>query len=155
MGCYRTFKNSILNNMLKEKINSDYMTAFKSKNVLGKNLLSVIKGEIQTIEKNVGVENLSDDEVTKILNKTLKSLKETQSKSPSVEVNEELFIVESYLPKQMTAEQIEIKIDDLIEFRLASDMGEVMKAFAGLPADRKLVSDIYKSKMEKWKNQKF
>lgn len=131
------------------------MTAFKSKNVLGKNLLSVIKGEIQTIEKNVGVENLSDDEVTKILNKTLKSLKETQSKSPSAEVNEELFIVESYLPKQMTAEQIEMKIDDLIEFRLASDMGEVMKAFAGLPADRKLVSDIYKSKMEKWKNQKF
>jgi uncharacterized protein YqeY len=33
------------------------------------------KGEIQTIEKNTGVENLSDEEVIKILNKTAKSLK--------------------------------------------------------------------------------
>ena len=135
--------------MLKEKINADYMTAFKSKNVLAKNLLSVINGEIQTIEKNVGVETLSDEEVTKILNKTVKSLKETQSKAPTVQTAEELFIVESYLPKQMTAEEIEMKIDDLIEFGGASNMGEVMKAFAGLPADRKLVSDIYKSKTEK------
>jgi uncharacterized protein YqeY len=135
--------------MLKEKINADYMTAFKSKNVLAKNLLSVIKGEIQTTEKNVGVETLSDEEVTKILNKTVKSLKETQSKAPTVQTAEELFIVESYLPKQMTAEEIEMKIDDLIEFGAASNMGEVMKAFAGLPADRKLVSDIYKSKTEK------
>jgi hypothetical protein len=37
----------------------------------------------------------------------------------------------------------------LIEFGAASNMGEEMKAFAGLPADRKLVSDIYKSKTEK------
>jgi uncharacterized protein YqeY len=135
--------------MLKEKINADYMTAFKSKNVLAKNLLSVIKGEIQTTEKNVGVETLSDEEVTKILNKTVKSLKETQSKAPTVQTAEELFIVESYLPKQMTAEEIEMKIDDLIEFGAASNMGEVMKAFGGLPADRKLVSYIYKSKTEK------
>jgi uncharacterized protein YqeY len=135
--------------MLKEKINADYMTAFKSKNVLAKNLLSVIKGEIQTIEKNVGVETLSDEEVTKILNKTVKSLKETQSKAPTVQTAEELFIVESYLPKQMTAEEIEMKIDEMIEFGAASNMGEVMKEFEGLPADRKLVSDIYKSKTEK------
>jgi uncharacterized protein YqeY len=135
--------------MLKEKINADYMTAFKSKNVLAKNLLSVIKGEIQTIEKNVGVETLSDEEVTKILNKTVKSLKETQSKAATPQTAEELFIVESYLPKQMTSEEIEMKIDEMIEFGAASNMGEVMKAFAGLPADRKLVSDIYRSKTEK------
>lgn len=134
---------------LKQKINADYMTAFKSKNVLAKNLLSVIKGEIQTIEKNVGVETLSDEEVTKILAKTRKSLEETRSKFPSEQVTEELFIVESYLPKQMTSEEIEMKIDEMIEFGAASNMGEVMKAFAGLPADRKLVSDIYKSKTEK------
>ena len=37
---------------LKEKINVDYMTAFKAKDAVSKKLLSVIKGEIQTIEKN-------------------------------------------------------------------------------------------------------
>jgi uncharacterized protein YqeY len=48
---------------LKEKISKDYMTAFKERNAVAKNLLSVVKGEIQTIEKNTGVDCLSDTEV--------------------------------------------------------------------------------------------
>ena len=64
---------------LKEKINADFMTAFKSKNMVAKSILSVVKGEIQTVEKNIGSDNLSDVEVTKILTKTVKSLKETIS----------------------------------------------------------------------------
>ena len=77
---------------LKEKISADYMSAFKAKNTVAKNLLSVIKGEIQTIEKNTGIETLSDEEVTKILNKTVKSLKETNASFPSEQTTEELLI---------------------------------------------------------------
>ena len=128
--------------MLKNKISADYMSAFKSKNTIAKNLLSVIKGEIQTVEKNTGVENLSDEDVIKILNKTVKSLKETQSKFPSAQTAEELFIVESYLPSQMSADEIRVKVQSLIADG-ASNMGEVMKAFAALPADKKIVSQIY------------
>ena len=62
---------------LKEKVNANYMKAFKEKNTIEKNLLSVVKSEITTIEKNTSVENLSDADVTKILNKTAKSLNET------------------------------------------------------------------------------
>jgi uncharacterized protein YqeY len=130
--------------MLKEKINTDYMAAFRSKNVIAKNLLSVIKGEIQTQEKNAGIETLSDEEVTKILNKTVKSLKETQSKFPSEQTTQELAIVESYLPKQMTETEIVTKIQELVDAG-ASNLAEIMKAFASLPADRKLVSSIYHS----------
>jgi uncharacterized protein YqeY len=130
--------------MLKEKINADYMSAFKSKNTVAKNLLSVIKGEIQTLEKNTGVETLSDEEVTKILTKTRKSLEETRSKFPSDQTTEEIFIVESYLPKQMTETEIITKIQELVEAG-ASNLGEIMKAFATLPADRKLVSNLYNS----------
>jgi uncharacterized protein YqeY len=130
--------------MLKEKISTDYMSAFKERNTVAKNLLSVIKGEIQTQEKNAGVETLSDEEVTKILNKTVKSLKETQSKFPSEQTTEELFIVESYLPKQMTETEIITKIQELVDAG-ASNLGEIMKAFANLPADRKLVSNLYNS----------
>lgn len=137
---------------LKEKINADYMSAFKSKNVVAKNLLSVVKGEIQTIEKNIGADSLSDDEVVKILNKTVKSLKETQSKSPSAQTAEELFIIESYLPKQMTEEEIISKIEELISAG-ASSTGEIMRGFAGLPADRKMVSEIYLSKINKLENK--
>ena len=137
---------------LKEKINADYMSAFNSKNVIAKNLLSVVKGEIQTIEKNVGVVSLSDDDVVKILNKTVKSLKETQSKSPSAQTAEELFIIESYLPKQMTEEEILSKIEELISSG-ASSTGEIMRGFSGLPADRKMVSEIYLSKINKLENK--
>ena len=55
---------------LKERITTDYMTAFKAKDTTAKNLLSVIKGEIQTIEKNTGVESMSDEDVLKIIAKT-------------------------------------------------------------------------------------
>ena len=107
-------------------------------------MLSVIKGEIQTIEKNNGTENLSDDEVTKILNKTVKSLKETNASFPSEQTAEELFIVESYLPKQMNEEEIKTKINELVEGG-AGNVAEIMRAFASLPADRKLVASIYQT----------
>lgn len=130
--------------MLKEKISADYMSAFKAKNTVAKNLLSVIKGEIQTIEKNQGIDNLSDEEVTKILNKTLKSLKETNASFPSAQTAEELFIVESYLPKQMSEDEITVKVQELIAEN-DLNIAEVMRAFASYPADRKLVAEVYHS----------
>jgi uncharacterized protein YqeY len=138
---------------LKEKINKDYIEAFKAKNNVKKNLLSVIKGEIQTIEKNTGVENLSDEDVIKILNKTVKSLKETMASlidSQSVEkiltVKNELVIVDSYLPKQLSIEEIQSKIDSLVASGL-KNMGMIMKEFNSLPADKKLVSELVKKSL--------
>jgi len=134
---------------LKEKINKDYLEAFKAKNTVAKNLLSVIKGEIQTIEKNTGVANLSDEDVTKILNKSVKSLKETLSsvsgeKAESVQV--ELNIVESYLPKQLSIEEIQSKIDALVASGV-KNMGQIMKEFSTLPADKKIVSELAKKSL--------
>ncbi len=135
---------------LKEKINKDYIDAFKAKNTLSKNLLSVIKGEIQTIEKNTGVENLTDEDVTKILNKSVKSLKETLSSLTDPDKlsfsKTELEIVESYLPKQMSAEEIESKIDSLISSGI-TNIGSIMKEFSSLPVDKKIVSELAKAKM--------
>jgi uncharacterized protein YqeY len=136
---------------LKEKINADYMSAFKAKNTIAKNLLSVIKGEIQTIEKNSGVENMSDEEVVKILKKTVKSLKETNASFPSAQTAEELFIAESYLPKQMSEDEIRIAVDEIISSMettlTVKEMGKVMGQFntkyTGL-ADGKLVSQAVK-----------
>jgi len=129
---------------LKEKINADYMSAFKSRNVVAKNILSVIKGDVQLMEKNQMVETLSDEEVIKILNKSVKSLKETNASFPSAQTAEELSIVEAYLPKQMGEEEIKSHIKDLIDGG-AGNIAEIMRAFASMPADRKLVSSIYQS----------
>jgi uncharacterized protein YqeY len=136
---------------LKEKINKDYIEAFKAKNTVAKNLLSVIKGEIQTIEKNTGTENLSDEDVTKILNKSVKSLKETiKSLSPIdgngegiVQAVAELAIVESYLPTQLSVEEIQSKIDALVASGV-KNIGMIMKEFNSLPVDKKVVSELVK-----------
>jgi len=132
---------------LKEKINKDYIEAFKAKNTVAKNLLSVIKGEIQTIEKNTSVENLSDEDVTKILNKTVKSLKETlTSLSETAKISAtqtELKIVESYLPTQLSVEEIQSKIDALVMSGV-KNLGMIMKEFNSLPVDKKVVSELVK-----------
>ena len=138
--------------MIKEQINKDYMIAFKAKNTVAKNLLSVVKGEIQTIEKNTGVDNLSDEEVLKILTKTSKSLNETiKALSPIdgkgedlVQACAELAIVQCYLPKQMSKEEVADKVTELVNSGI-TQIGVIMKEFATLPVDKKLVSEIAKS----------
>jgi uncharacterized protein YqeY len=128
---------------LKERISADYMTAFKAKDSVAKNLLSVIKGEIQTIEKNSGIDNMPDEDVIKILNKTVKSLKETLNVSDSVDTKLELAIVEAYLPKQLSKEEIFNKVTELKNSGV-TNIGQIMKEFAGLPVDRKVVSEVIK-----------
>lgn len=138
---------------LKEQINKDYMTAFKTKDVVAKNLLSVIKGEIQTIEKNTGSVELSDEEVTKILQKTVKSLKDTISviesgnttdnESSLTKTKQELEIASGYLPKQMSKEEIKNKVLDLRQMGI-TQIGSIMKEFSNLPADKKIVSEVIK-----------
>ena len=126
--------------MLKEKINTDFMIAFKARNTGAKSLLGTIKGEIQTQEKNSQVENLSDEEVVKILLKFSKSLKQNIELGNEDSVSE-LEIVESYLPKQMSEEEIQSKINEVIG-NGASNIGQIMGQFAKLPADKKLVSEL-------------
>ena len=131
---------------LKERVNADYLKAFKEKNTVAKNLLSVVKGEIQTIEKNPGSASLSDEDVIKILNKVAKSLKETIN-AGSEQAKVELEIVESYLPKQMSKEEITNKVKELINSGV-TNIGAIMKEFAALPADKKVVSEVVKEVMK-------
>ncbi len=126
---------------LREKINKDYIKAFKEKDIVSKSLLSVVKGDIQTMEKNINAE-LSDEEVIKILLKSAKSLKE-MVKSGSEEAILELSIIESYLPQQMSEEEIRSKIKGLIEGG-STNIGSIMKGFSNLSADKKMVSSMAK-----------
>jgi uncharacterized protein YqeY len=128
---------------LKEKINADFMTSFKSKNMVAKSILSVVKGEIQTVEKNIGSDNLSDVEVTKILTKTVKSLKETISLTNDEKSKVELSVIEVYLPTQMSKEEVTSKVTELVNSGI-TQIGAIMKEFATLPADKKMVSESIK-----------
>ncbi|CAB4175459.1 COG1610 Uncharacterized conserved protein [uncultured Caudovirales phage] len=134
--------------MIKEQINKDYMKAFKERDTVKKNLLSVVKGEIQTQEKNQSIDNMSDEDVTKILNKMAKSLREvfvTDSSQVLTDVKIELDIIEAYLPKPMSSEEISLKLEELYGSGI-TQMGDIMKAFSTLPADKKVVSELIKNR---------
>lgn len=134
--------------MIKEQINKDYMKAFKERDTVKKNLLSVVKGEIQTQEKNQSIDNMSDEDVTKILNKMAKSLREvfvTDSSQVLTDVKIELDIIEAYLPKPMSREEISLKLEELYGSGI-TQMGDIMKAFSTLPADKKVVSELIKNR---------
>jgi len=123
----------------------------KKKNTVKKNLLSVVKSEITTIEKNILLQNLSDSEVTKILNKIAKSLNETiKALSPIdgkgedlVQACVELSIIQCYLPTLMSKEEVDAKVNELVLSGI-TQIGSIMKEFATLPADKKMVSESIK-----------
>jgi uncharacterized protein YqeY len=54
---------------IEQRVSNDYMKAFKERKVEEKMLLGTIKGEFQTIKKNLMVEELPDNESIKILEK--------------------------------------------------------------------------------------
>jgi uncharacterized protein YqeY len=76
--------------------------------------------------------------------KSLREVFVTDSSQLLNDVRIELDIIEAYLPKQMSREEISAKLDDLYGSGV-TQMGDIMKAFATLPADRKLVSNLYNS----------
>ena len=129
---------------LKERISSDYMTAFKNRDTIKKILLSTVQGEIQTIEKNIGQDNLSDPDVMKILTKMCKSLNETLKEVNHVESEVELSILSEYMPKQMSREEITSKLETLIKSSGSPlNIGMVMKSFVNDPVDKKIVLEIF------------
>jgi uncharacterized protein YqeY len=123
---------------LKEKINAEFLEAFKSKDMTRKNFLGLLKGEIQTEEGRGTVS--TDETVTAIVRKMEKSLKQTNTE----ESLSELKYLEPYLPKLMSEDQIRViiinyKANGLTQ--MGQIMGQFNKEHKGL-ADNKLVSTI-------------
>ena len=125
---------------LKEKINADFIEAFKAKNMAKKTFLGILKGEIQNEEGRGTV--TTDESVLVIVKKMEKSLKTTNTPESLVELG----FLESYLPTLMVEDKIR---EILTEYKnnglsnVGQMMGEFNKSFKGL-ADNKLVSEIVK-----------
>ena len=128
------------------KINADFMVAFKARNTTAKTLLGTVKGEMQNLKKVLMVENLSDEKSIELLNKFAKNMKETIRLTNDEVTKDELAIIESYLPKQMSEAEVNAKLDEVLASG-ATNIGAIMKAFAGLPVDKKVLSELAKSKM--------
>ena len=118
---------------IKEKINADFIEAFKSKDSVKKNLLGVIRGEIQTKEKAPGATQLTDAEVMAVISKSYKNITETLAQVGSnAELEAEAKVLEAYLPKQLTIEEISSELEKIVVevgATSARDTGKIMGAF--------------------------
>ncbi len=147
--------------MLKEKLLEDLKTSMKEKNTVRKNVVQMIRAAILQKEKDGGKE-LNDDEILKIIAKEEKTRKdslpdyEKSGREDLInEMKEEISIIEEYLPKQLSKEEIMPIVEEIIKKTGASsikDMGKVMgqaKAKLGVSADGKTISECVKELLNK------
>ena len=143
-----------------DKINSKIKESIKQKDSVKLDTLRSIKSAILIEEKSSKLNKLSDGDEIKILNRLYKQRKESYNiyKSKNREdlaniENLQASIIKEFLPKQLTSEEVENIIDNII-LKLnpegIKDMGKVMgfatKELLG-KADGKLISVIVKNKL--------
>jgi uncharacterized protein len=131
---------------LKDQISKDYIEAFKARETVRKQLLSTIKGEIQTISMKENAPEMNDEEVLKLLTKFKKSLTQAHEISPTEDTELELKIVSSYLPQLMSEDEVRAKVAELIDGG-ANNIGMIMGAFSKIPCDKKMVSNIVRESL--------
>jgi len=125
-----------------EKLDSDFKEAYKSKQFERKDFLGLVRGEATKQSKTP-----SDAEVVKTLKAFEKSLLSVIEANSAKDVQpqdwnekDELSIVQSYLPKQMSESEIDAKVNEAVAGG-ASNIGQIMGAFKGLDADMRLVKE--------------
>jgi hypothetical protein len=114
---------------LQKQIKSDLTAAMKAKDEEKKDALRVILGEFGRLDKKA----LSDDEVVKILKKLIKSEKEMLEKKGDDTDSIFIKVIEDYLPKMATQEEITHWIEKNVDFSEFKNkmqaMGLIMKHF--------------------------
>ena len=153
---------------LKEKISGNLIQALKEKNELRTGTLRLILSAVHNLEidkkgRNEGKEVvLEDDEVLGVLRGEAKKRKEAiemykkgKREELAKKEEEELGIIEEYLPSQMSEEKIVAVIDEVmsrVRPNGPADFGrvisEAMKQLKG-KADGQKVSGLIKKKLEK------
>lgn len=147
--------------MLTEKIKTDTIEAMRNKEAVKLSTLRMLSSELKNTEialRPQGKE-LSDEEVLKVIAKEAKKRKEsieifTSSNRQDLADNEkaELLILEEYLPKQMSEDEIEEIVKSTISENPDAAFGDIMKAL--MPkiqgkADGKIVSQLVNKNLSK------
>ena len=113
--------------MLVEKIKADRMAAMKARNIGAKTILTVLLGELENIAKRTGAE-ITDDIVIKVCKKFIAGNNEVIEAGAKVKcecpiLTAENVILETFIPKQLTKDELYVIIDAL----KADNLGTVMK----------------------------
>lgn len=142
--------------MLKEKLLEDLKESMKDKNVTRKNVVQMVRAAVLQVEKDKQIE-VNDEQIVEIIAKEAKKRKDSISDYEKSgrqdlleQINEEIAILEEYLPEQLSSDQVEEKVKEIIQETGASsmkDMGMVMKLAKeklGASADGKTINDAAK-----------
>ena len=147
--------------MLKEKLLEDLKSAMKEKNTNKKNAVQMVRTAILQIEKDKGIE-VTDEQIIDIIAKEVKKRKDSLADFEKAnrqdlidQINEEIEVLEGYLPKQLTDEELEKIVSKIVTEVGATnikDMGKVMKeakAQIGARADGKRINEMVKKILDK------
>ena len=142
--------------MLKEKLLEDLKLAMKEKNVNRKNTVQMVRASILQVEKDKKIE-LNDDQILEVIAKEFKkrndSLADYEKSGREDLINqikEEMAVLEEYLPKKLSEEELTEKIKVIISNVGATsmkDMGKIMKQAKeelGVTADGRMINEIVK-----------
>lgn len=126
---------------IQEQIKKELLQAMKDKDDEKKSALRVIMGEFGRGEKK----ELSDDEAVKVIKKLIKSERETLEQSGKTGDNRYIQILESYLPKMASEEDITRWVRENIDFANYKNKMQAMRdimAHFGSAADGSQVKEI-------------
>ena len=145
--------------MLKEKLMEDLKDALRSKNEIKKNTVQMVREAILQIEKDKGIQ-VEDDRILEIIAKEVKTKRDAIKDFEKAErqdlidqTNQEIEVLQQYLPKQLSKEEIKVELEKIIAQIGATtmkDMGAIMKeakAKMGASADGKTINEVAKEIM--------
>lgn len=142
-----------------DKIQSDYIAAFKAKETVKKDVLGLLKGAILNakIDKK---DDLTDEEIINLVEKQIKLRKDSKVEYEKAgkqdvvnQLDEEISVLMEYMPEQLSVEEINVIIDEAfnaVKPTSQKEMGLIMKEVTPKlkgKADMKEVSNIIKDKL--------
>ena len=123
--------------MLEDRIYQDYIESLKTKDKFKVDFLSFLRAQLKNLSKDLKKEKLDDKEVFKVLQKQKKRLQElknqlvsSERKEALKEIEQELNIIQAYLPEPLTQEELSEIVNEAIRQTNATslkDMGRVMR----------------------------
>lgn len=125
--------------MYTERLRADKMAALKAKDTTRNKVITMLLSGMTYKHKEVG-RDLTEAECLEVISKELKQVRESLEMSkerPEVvqELEAEIAILETYLPQQMSAEEVTAAVKELISNvgleATAKNKGAIMKAVMG------------------------
>ena len=142
---------------LTERIETDYKTALKASERLRVDTLRLVKAGMQRAAIDKRKETLDDQEIIQVLTQQAKQRRETiesakQGSRQDVlnQATQELAILNTYLPQQLSPEAVRQLIEEAIK-EVGPNQGPIMKhvmSKAAGAADGKLVSQLVSERLK-------